>query len=291
MSTFTLTRLHIGLFISIIFASILPILAQTRLNQPTAITISGAVAEQAAKPADQPLDIAAYEKLLASNPVDFISENNLGARYYAAGRYDEALALIQHAAAALHDMWTVQVNMSIALAHQKAFPAALKYAQAAYKLEPKNIRVRQQLCDMYLAVQDGASALPCFESLAKDSADPEDLLGYGEALVLTGDGSRAEDAIRRVIEAMPRLAQAYNGLGMAEFKQKNYKGAVASFREAISLKPDDSTYRFNMGVADMAMRNREGAISQYNLLKESDPKLAGKLYNMMFADKILVVDH
>ena len=291
MSKFTLTRSRIGLFTSIIFAFLTPVLAQTRLNEPTAIAVNSTINERSTNTAAQPLDIAGYEKLVAGDPNDFAAKNNLGVLYFAAGRYDEALAIIQTAAEALPDMWGVQLNASIALAHQKAFADALKYAQAAYKLDPNKVRVRQQLCDMYLAAQDGASAVTCYQSLVKDPADPQDLLGYGEALVLTGDGTRAEPAIRSAMEVLPRIAPAYNALGMALFKQKDYKGAVESFREAVSLMPDVPNYRFNMALADIAMRNREGAISQYNLIKESDPKLAGKLYNMMFADKILVVGH
>jgi Flp pilus assembly protein TadD len=134
----------------------------------------------------------------------------------------------------------------------------------------------------------------CFAALVKDTStktDPEDLLGYGEALIMNGDAARAELALLRVVQVSPQMAPAHNALGMAQFKQNHYKDAVDSFREAIRLVPDESRYRFNMAIADMAMRNREGALSQYNLLKQSNPKLAGQLYNMMFADKVLVVGH
>lgn len=273
----------------IFFAFLAPALAQTTSTEVTAIRVREHPADV---PRSAPLGINDYEKLLAIDPGDAISQNNLGALYFEAGRYEEALDLIKKAADAKPDMWNIQVNASIALSNKMDFANGLKYAQAAFALAPKEIRVRQQLCDMYLAVQDGAEAVPCFDALVKDdSGDAEDLLGYGEALLLTGEPARAETAIRQVVTTSPRLASAYNALGMAAYKQKHYRDSVNSFREAVRLAPAEATYRFNMAVAEMADRDRPGALSQYNLLKRSDPKLADKLYQMMFADKLVAVGH
>src|SRR5206468_2944634 len=107
-----------------------PALTQTRLNEPTTIDVSENVAAQTAKQRSHPLDIADYEKLIADDPTDAISQNNLGALYFAAGRYDEAADAIKRAAAEKPDNWNIQVNASIATAHNSDFDAALRFAQA-----------------------------------------------------------------------------------------------------------------------------------------------------------------
>jgi len=295
MSECTLSRLRSAGFVLIILTFLAaPALTQTqtRLNEPAAIELSAGTAAKAAKPNDQPLGISDYEKLLADDPSDVILQNNLGALYFAAGRYDEAAEMIARAAEARPDMWNLQVNASVAAAERGDLKAALKFAQAGYTVGPKEIRAHEQLCDMYIALRDGSSAVPCFESLVKDRpGEAEDLLGYGEALMLAGDAIKAETAIRDVIKTSPRLASAYNALGMALFKQKKYMEAINSFRDAISLAPERAQYRFNMGIADMAARNKDGALSQYNLLKQSDPRLADQLYRAMFSDKLVAVSH
>src|SRR3954470_3321623 len=126
MSKLTLPRLRIAGFVLTIFVLTTPVLTQTRSNGPNAIAVSSAIAAKAAKAQDQPLDIADYQKLLADDPGDVVAENNLGALYFASGRYDEALDFIRRAADAQPDMWNIQVNASIALAHQNAFAEALK---------------------------------------------------------------------------------------------------------------------------------------------------------------------
>ena len=294
MSAAIFPRLRIAGLILIIFILAIPALTQTQTkpNEPTVIDASSAVTANAAKQKDEPLSILDYEALLKSDPNDTVSENNLGALYFAAGRFDEAADIIRRAADASPDNWRIQLNASIAIEHVNDLADSIKYAQAAYEIAPKEVRVRQQLCDMYIAVNEPAAAVPCFDALVKDnSGDVEDLLGYGEALMLSGDPTHAESAIRDVIKMSPRLATAYNSLGMALFKQKKYKDAVDSFRQAISLMPDEPGFRYDLALADMAMRNTEGAISQYNLLKQSDPKLADKLYRMMFAGQVLTVGH
>jgi Flp pilus assembly protein TadD len=292
MSETTFLSRPIASFAFILFISFAPTLAQTTGTEAIAINVREKPSDTATTTRSESLGIDDYQKLLAQDPNDVVSENNLGALYFQAGRYDEALDLIAKAAAAKPDLWNIQINLSIALAQKNDYDKALEYAKNAFKLAGTEIRVRQQLCDMYLAVRDSSNALQCYEALVADSSsDAGDHLGFAEALLQAGDVRRAESILQDVIRMSPRDPQAYNALGMAQYEQKHYKDAVNSFREAVTLDPDQPRYRFNMAVSEMATSNRAGALSQYNLLKGSNPKLADELYQMMFADKLLVVGH
>ena len=291
MSENTFPRLTIAGFVLIIFVLVTPALTQTqtRPNEPKAIDLIDTDPAKAAKAGDRKLAIADDQKLLADDANNVIAENNLGALYFAASRYEEAADLIVRAADARPDVWQLQVNASVALAQSNNYAAGLRFALVAIKLAPKELRPRQQLCEMYLAVHDTESAVPCFEALVKDdAAELEDHLNYGEALVMAGDSARAVPVLQDVIKASPRLAPAYNALGMAQYREKRYKDSVDSLRQAVSLAPDAPSYRYNMAVVEMATRDNAGALTQYNLLKQSDPKLADQLYKAMFADKIVV---
>ena len=246
------------------------------------------VAKAAAAPT---LGISEYEGLIANDPQNMIAVNNLGTIYFETGRLVDAIELIKRAADARPDIWNFQLNASIVYTKQGEFANALHYAQLAFKLAPTELHVREQLCNTHLSVGNAEDALNGFEELAHDSKDPADSLGYGEALLLSGDLAKAGTVLRTVITALPMCAEAHNALGTVLYNQKHYSDAAASFRQAISLDPDTSKYRFNLAVAEMAVRNREGAFSQYNLLKRSDPALADKLYRMMFADNLVYVDH
>jgi tetratricopeptide (TPR) repeat protein len=290
MSRISLRRNLIATLFLITATSAVPALAQSQTSEPKAIDLSENGVAKNEKPKIAPLAISDYEKLITEHPDDVVAQNNLGALLYRSGRFDEAAEVIQRAADARPDMWNIQVNASVALAHQGSYAIALKYVESAYKIAPEQLRVREQLCDMYLAVRDGAAAVPCYRSLVTDGkGDPEDLLGYARALIITGDAEGAEAASREVIQSSPTVAEAHNVLGMALYKKKHYKESVEAFREAIRLAPEESGYRFNMALTEIAVRDRPGALSQYNLLKRSDPKLGDQLYKMIFADQLVAV--
>ncbi|MFL6375260.1 MAG: tetratricopeptide repeat protein [Pyrinomonadaceae bacterium] len=272
----------------ILSSFLIPNIAQTTPSQPIDVSIQAKNADIGHS--DGPL-ADDHQRSAPSSPNDAVSQNNLGAEYFRQGRYDEALDLITKAAESNPEIWNIQLNASILLSRKGDYPRALIYAQAASKLAPKELRVRQQLCDVYLAVQDGQSAAPCFDDLVKEnSGDVLDLLGYGEALILNGAPAQATNIIREVIRASPRLAVAYNALGLAEYESRHYREAVDAFREAVSLVPGDGSFRYNMAIAEMARSDRAGAISQYNFLKGSDPHLADKLYQLMFTDQVVSAD-
>jgi Flp pilus assembly protein TadD len=273
----------------ICFLFLTPAFTQTKISEPVVVPINDRTTTIGGTRSPR---ISEYEKMLADDPSDLIAANNLGVLYFETGRYVDARDLIGRAAEGHTDSWNIQINASVVMAQSGSVDRALKYAQAAFNIAPKEVEVRQQLCNMYLAAGDATAALACFAALTKDDGcDPHDLLGYAETLMISGDPVTAETVIRDVVRSSPRIAGAYNSLGVAQFRQKHYPAAVESFRQAVSLTPDEAQFRYNLAVTQMATRNRDGALSQYNLIKTLDPKLAGQLYKMMFADKVVVVGH
>ena len=233
------------------------------------------------------LPMGEYEQLVAKDPHDMIATNNLGALYFKDGRQEEGLDLIKKAADAVPEVWNFQLNASVGYTQMKQFDEALTYAKRAMTAGPEVFKVRQQLCEVYLA-NKMPEAVRCFEEISSDKrSEPLDLVGYGEALIMTRDLVLAEDVISRAIQRLPNCAMAHNDLAIVAFHRKQFSDAVRSLREAVRLDPDNGQIRYNLAIAQMATHNRAGAVSEYGLLKTTDPKLAERLYKVLFAGQVV----
>ncbi len=70
-----------------------------------------------------------------------------------------------------------------------------------------------------------------------------DLIVRAETLLADGQVPRALREFQFVITTNPESALAYNGMGLALLKMKNYDDALAAFEKALSLDPANARYR------------------------------------------------
>ncbi|MCT7966127.1 CHAT domain-containing tetratricopeptide repeat protein [Laspinema sp. D1] len=79
-----------------------------------------------------------------------------------------------------------------------------------------------------------------------------------------GNFTEALASYNEAIRLKPDYPDAYNGTGAAEYNLGQYKDAIASFNEAIRLKPDFSDAYSNRGIAQANLRQYEDAIASFN---------------------------
>jgi tetratricopeptide (TPR) repeat protein len=95
---------------------------------------------------------------------------------------------------------------------------------------------------------------------------------------------RHEEAISsfaRAIELKPEYAEAYNGLGVSYAKEKNYEEAIEAFRSALRIRPEFKKARFNLGLSYVSLGDKKSALHEEVLLRQLDPKMAGKLLELI----------
>ena len=76
------------------------------------------------------------------------------------------------------------------------------------------------------------------------------------------------------------LSISYNSRGLFRFKQGNFGGAAADFKEAIAINPGYSTAYNNLGLALSSLGDRGGALDCYEKAIRLDPKNAQELNNL-----------
>ncbi len=60
------------------------------------------------------------------------------------------------------------------------------------------------------------------------------------------------------------------------------KEAIASYKQAIRINPDNADAHICLGLAYILLNDGGSALDQYKILKSLDPELANKLFNMIY---------
>ncbi|MBD1924416.1 tetratricopeptide repeat protein [Microcoleus sp. FACHB-831] len=74
-------------------------------------------------------------------------------------------------------------------------------------------------------------------------------------------------------------AKQLNNQGVDKLDQKDYKGAIADFSQALSLEPQNAKAYFNRGFAYYNLENYQKAIEDYTKAIEINPVDAEAFYN------------
>ena len=111
--------------------------------------------------------------------------------------------------------------------------------------------------------------------LTLTSDKPEYLYNCGVAALGLGDNQRAVECLCRVVQLMPRHAVAWSDLCLAQVRDgSNPEAAVASGRQAVSLKPESAAAHYNLALALQVWRDLNAALQHF---LEADSLLPGHL--------------
>jgi len=290
--TFRSNLLAIGITIGIVIMA-QTATAQTLSTKPTVVYETPF--EEAAKPVAKPQPavpvdaITANKRLTEANPKNAVAFNNLAIAYATAGRNEEARDALLEAIRIDPAKSRFYVNLSVVYYRLKQKDESLRAAEQAVAIEPNSVEARETLCYRYGESPMKAKMAECYELLLK--LTPKDAVAkanYAVAQVWIGNIDKGIEILDEVVTSTPSFAAAWNALGQAYFRKKKYSNAASSFKRAVEISPEIPIYRYNLGVTQVQRKNKAGAFSQYKLLKDSDPNLAKKFYQLMFADKLLV---
>ena len=229
-----------------------------------------------------------YEKLLKAKPNDPVLLNNLGANYFLAGRTFEAQSLLRKAVQRAPKLTQIRVNLAVVMNKTYNPGLAIELLEEVLKQDPQFFRAREILCEIYEQEKQLAETISCFEILEKSGAlKAVAAANYATALIENKELGRALSVLEQADLKFPNVAGIKNGLGVALFMKKNYKVAEAHLRRAVELEPEVAQVRYNLAMAQIMTNKRGAVLEQYKFLKTSDPELAGKLFKILFKDKVI----
>ncbi|MGH9646654.1 MAG: tetratricopeptide repeat protein [Bryobacteraceae bacterium] len=116
------------------------------------------------------------------------------------------------------------------------------------------LKARFELVDL-LARQNAKAELLAELLPLQDEAsfDLQTRTRIGELFLAAGSPARAADVFRDIVHRDSRNADAYAGLGQAEFASGDYQQAEADFLDASRLKPDDADIRKRLELCEQIL--------------------------------------
>jgi Flp pilus assembly protein TadD len=231
-----------------------------------------------------------YEKLVAASPSDAIALNNLGVMYFLGGRNYEAQSVLRRAVLLAPKTSQIRVNLAVALNKTYNPGLAIETLEAILKDDPTYHRARQVLCEYYAQQSRIKEAIPCYEFLkANGRLWAVSAANFGAILLESDQVDRALEVLRWADMQFPDDAGIKNGLGVALFRKNRFSLAEMSLQRAVELAPAAPQVRYNLAITQIAANKRGAVLEQYKYLKVSDPELAGKLYKLLYRDKIISI--
>jgi len=84
------------------------------------------------------------------------------------------------------------------------------------------------------------------------------------------------------LEDYKKSAEFWFYLGVAYAKLGMYREAIEAYKQAIRIKPDDAKAHAGLGVIYLILNDRGSALEEYRILKDLNPELANKLFNLIY---------
>ena len=141
-----------------------------------------------------------------------------------------------------------QIDRAIAYYHRAI------YGQWSDGQRSNPVQARLELADLLSrrnSKEDLLAELLPLQDQAPD--DPETRLKMGKWFLAAGSPGRAAGIFRTLLRQQPEAAEAYAGLGEAEFAQADYRLARSEFLAALRLKPGDAYLSNRLEVSDRVL--------------------------------------
>ena len=218
-------------------------LARTERSENLAEASRLTAAARGAKPIDAIADYKAAISIERENSGYWLS---LGEAQLAAGQLADAEGTL--AELLRRDSTAGAVNLALArvlVKEGRITDAVSAYHRAIYghwdhDAENNRVNVRFELVN--LLAQQGSKEELLAELLPLLDVAPDDLevrTRLGHLFLVAGSATRAAEIFREILRNHPQDADAYAGLGEAEFARANYQNARGDFQVAANLRPSD----------------------------------------------------
>jgi tetratricopeptide (TPR) repeat protein len=150
--------------------------------------------------------------------------------------------------------------------------SALNHIRKAVQLDPRNSDAINDVLYIYLKDKKYDAALGELNNLAKLSPPQDEIHRFrGQVLLAKGDAQAAEAEFRKTIEINPKNYQTYVLLGQLNMRQNNLPQAIKEVDQLIAANSKLPSAFLLKGYYLQLSNNNSGAIANYRKALELDP--------------------
>ncbi|MCE9592377.1 MAG: tetratricopeptide repeat protein [Planctomycetes bacterium] len=199
-----------------------------------------------------------YERATQIDPMSFDANYYLALTRQFMGKVAEAVPAYLQAVAIKPDDFNANLNLGAAFVQLRKPSEAMPYAKRATELRPEHQGAWANFATACTMTGDFTQAIDAYRHAAElgDVSDPI-ALGLADAHIKVGHYDRAVAVLQGQITRSPS-STAHERLGYVRFKQRRYADALASFRNALKLNPDDTAALNGLGVSLMTLYVQSG---------------------------------
>jgi len=176
--------------------------------------------------------------------------------------------------------WNAFLRLGICRMNMGEYEAAVAALIEAEKGQPKDLKIKYSLAEVYQKAGQLEKAEEVFDQMAV--LNPKDAKSYYMQIIglydAAGEPEKAIGPIRKVIELEPSNEANYYNLGLMFFKLERYPEAVEAFKKCLEIKPEYSNAWFQIASAEFQQKKYKEAISAYkNYVTQAPNEASGWL--------------
>src|SRR5262249_61751834 len=145
------------------------------------------------------------------------------------------------------------------------------YLEKAIRIDPKNIKLVQQLAVSYFEESNYAKAAPLFEQLTKEQPSNADYFYLlGKSYEQLKAYAPALAAMQQVLRIKPDYFEAYATISGIFYAQEDWPRAAEALMRFIELRPKEAVAHFILATSLDKLGKAKEALVQYNTFLELD---------------------
>jgi tetratricopeptide (TPR) repeat protein len=196
-------------------------------------------------------------------------------------RWNNSIALCEHALRFNRDNFIVQYNLAVTLVRHGQLDAAAEHFAEAARVMPAYAPAHCGLGQVLIGQGRFEEAIgPYRAALRRDPKLASAQYGLGVALHRRGESAEAAEHLKSAIELAPKFWEAHDELGLVLSGQGKTADALEHFSEAARLAPQNVTYRVHLAEALYSLGRAPEAIAQYREVLKRSSDAADALNNL-----------
>lgn len=208
---------------------------------------------------------------------------NLGCYYGETGLYKEAIDAFKQALRIKPDAPGGHLGLGIVYSDLGMYSEAIEEYKQVIRIKPDFAGVHLNLGIAYMQLGMYKEAIEAYKQAIWLKPDYLEVHGnLGVVYDSLGMYREAIEAYKQVIRIKPDDEGAHYNIGITYMKLGMHSEAKEAFKQAIRIEPDYAKAHLGLGFIYSISNDRGLALEEYKILKDLDPELANKLFNLIY---------